>query len=75
MHFRNIARKYGAKVAVIGGSLMAGSAFAAETGSDPYGIAAYVAAAQANVTLTVSGVIALAALGFGVGILVGWLRK
>lgn len=74
MKYLNAARKYGSKLALTAGaSLMASSAFAA--GEDPYGIANYVEAAKSNVTLTVTGVIALAALGFGVGILVGWLRK
>lgn len=71
MRFMSIARKYGSKVAVVGGALAASAAHAADT----YGITEYVTASKENVTLTVTGVIALAALGFGVGILVGWLRK
>lgn len=51
--------------------LMASASHAA----DQYGIGDLIAVAKENVTLAVSGVIGVAALGFGVGLLVGFLRK
>ena len=54
-----------------GFALMASASHAADT----YGIADVIAASKENVALTVAGVITLAGLAFGVGLLVGFLRK
>ena len=55
----------------VGFTLMASASHAADT----YGIGDLITVAKENVTLAVSGVIGVAALGFGVGLLVGFLRK
>lgn len=67
----SFVRKHAAKAAVVGTSLLACAAHA----EDKYGISQYITEAKENNTLVVTGVIALAALGFGVGLLVGFLRK
>ncbi|MEZ8195655.1 MULTISPECIES: hypothetical protein [Vibrio] len=50
-----------------------GSAFA--EGANETAITAAVDAGKSMVSLTTSGVIGIAALGFGLGMVVSWLRK
>ncbi|EKO3792809.1 hypothetical protein HAR83_002223 [Vibrio metschnikovii] len=56
---------------VAGTALASSSAFA----NNSEAIEAAVASGQSMVSLTTSGVIALAALGFGLGMVVSWLRR
>ncbi|AXX59860.1 hypothetical protein [Vibrio vulnificus] len=59
------------KLLVAGVALTSGSAFADNTAA----ITEAVTAGKAMVELTTSGVIGIAALGFGLGMVVAWLRK
>ncbi len=52
-----------------------GSAFANTEGGNNAAITAAVEAGKNMVSLTTSGVIGIAALGFGLGMVVAWLRK
>ena len=54
-----------------------GSASASATGADAIGtaISTAVASGQANYSLVVIGIIGLAAIGFGVGMIVSSMRK
>ncbi|MFA0496638.1 hypothetical protein [Vibrio sp. 10N.222.54.B11] len=54
-------------------ALTSGSAFA--EGANETAITAAVDAGKSMVSLTTSGVIGIAALGFGLGMVVAWLRK
>ncbi len=47
----------------------------ANAGTITEDITAGIASGQANVTLVVSGVIAMAALAFGIGMVTGFLRR
>lgn len=59
---------------VVGTSFLATSAFA--TGNDiTAAINSAVDAAKANMTLVTVGVLTVAAIGFGIGLVVGFLRK
>lgn len=60
------------KLALVGVTALASSSAFANN-SDA--IEAAIASGQAAVSLTTSGVIALAALGFGLGMIVSWLRR
>ncbi len=53
---------------------LSGSAFA-EASANENAITAAVEAGKNMVSLTTSGVIGIAALGFGLGMVVAWLRK
>lgn len=59
------------KLLVAGVALTSASAFADNTTA----ITEAVTAGKAMVELTTSGVIGIAALGFGLGMVVAWLRK
>ncbi len=59
------------KLLVAGVALTSGSAFADNTTA----ITDAVTAGKSMVELTTSGVIGIAALGFGLGMVVSWLRK
>ncbi|GLT14044.1 hypothetical protein [Vibrio algivorus] len=67
--FKNIALKTGAVVSSIAAS---STAFAADYATD---INAAVTDSSANYTLVVAGVISVAAIGFGAGLLIRWLNK
>lgn len=56
-------------------AVSASPAFAAGDSTITTAINAAVAAANGNVTVVVLGVIGLAALGFGVGMIVSYLRR
>ncbi|KDN27176.1 protein Vpf81 [Vibrio fortis] len=56
-------------------ALTSGSAFAADPSAAETAINAAVASGKSMVGLTTSGVIGIAALGFGLGMVVSWLRK
>ncbi|MEC4724004.1 hypothetical protein HWQ46_00360 [Shewanella sp. D64] len=60
--------------AVASTSLMSTSAFAL-TAAETKAITDAVEAGQVAVALVVAGVIAIAALGFGVSMIVAWLRR
>ncbi|MGL5343471.1 MAG: hypothetical protein ACRC9O_02230 [Plesiomonas sp.] len=54
----------------------AGSASAAgEANSMESSITNAITAGQANVSMTIAGVVAVAALCFGAGLIISWLRK
>lgn len=57
--------------------LTLGAAASAHATENPIGAAinAAIAAGQANVSITVTGLITMAALGFGVAMVVGFLRR
>lgn len=59
------------KLLVAGVALTSGSAFA-DNAAD---VTAAITAGKTMVELTTSGVIGIAALGFGLGMVVSWLRK
>lgn len=69
----SFVRKNAAKVAVVGSTVLA--ATAAHAADDKWGLATYVTEAKDNVSLVVAGVIAVAALAFGVGLLTSFLRR
>ncbi len=62
---------------ILGSATVAASSSAFATGSDAIGtaISTAVAAGQANYSLVVIGIIGLAAIGFGVGMIVSSMRK
>lgn len=61
---------------VVGAGLfVSASAFAEDTGRFSSAITSAITAAKADVTLTSSGVIGLAALMFGLGFIISMLRK
>ncbi|PTP52549.1 hypothetical protein [Vibrio splendidus] len=62
------------KILVASVALTSGSAFA-EGSANENAITAAVEAGKGMVSLTTSGVIGIAALGFGLGMVVAWLRK
>lgn len=62
------------KVLVASVALTSGSAFA-EASANETAITAAVNAGKSMVGVTTSGVIGIAALGFGLGMVVSWLRK
>ncbi|WP_192890637.1 hypothetical protein [Vibrio bathopelagicus] len=61
------------KILVASVAVTSGSAFA--EGANETAITAAVDAGKSMVSLTTSGVIGIAALGFGLGMVVSWLRK
>lgn len=69
MKIRNMAKKFGVVAATV---LPASFAFAADPISDA--ITAGVSAGQGNYTLVVVGLIAMAALGFGLRMIVGAMK-
>ncbi|HDI3278378.1 TPA: hypothetical protein PMM40_001479 [Vibrio cholerae] len=69
MKFRNMAKKFGVVVAT---SVPASFAFAEDPISDA--IKAGVSSGQGNYTLVVVGLIAMAALGFGLRMIVGAMK-
>ena len=62
------------KILVASVALTSGSAFA-DGSANETAITAAVNAGKGMVELTTSGVIGIAALGFGLGMVVAWLRK
>jgi hypothetical protein len=69
---------FGRNVAIVSlSSLVASPVFAAGEAGNPItaAIDAAVTAANGNVTVVVLGVISIAALGFGVGMIIAYLRK
>ncbi|ELQ6311212.1 hypothetical protein [Vibrio cholerae] len=69
MKFRNMAKKFGIVAATV---LPASFAFAEDPISDA--IKAGVSSGQGNYTLVVVGLIAMAALGFGLRMIVGAMK-
>ncbi|EGR2529380.1 hypothetical protein [Vibrio cholerae] len=69
MKFRNMAKKFGVVAATV---LPASFAFADDPISDA--IKAGVSSGQGNYTLVVVGLIAMAALGFGLRMIVGAMK-
>ncbi|KQB03368.1 hypothetical protein V7T16_17045 [Vibrio metoecus] len=69
MKIRNMVKKFGVAVAA---SVSTSAAFAADPISDA--ITAGVSAGQGNYTLVVVGLIAMAALGFGLRMIVGAMK-
>ncbi|WP_336936218.1 hypothetical protein [Vibrio cholerae] len=69
MKFRNMAKKFGVVAATV---LPASFAFAVDPISDA--ITAGVSSGQSNYTLVVVGLIAMAALGFGLRMIVGAMK-
>ncbi|AWB70609.1 hypothetical protein D0810_00705 [Vibrio cholerae] len=69
MKFRNMAKKFGVVAATV---LPASFAFAEDPISDA--IKAGVSSGQGNYTLVVVGLIAMAALGFGLRMIVGAMK-
>ncbi|EJK2281934.1 TPA: hypothetical protein RI752_001703 [Vibrio cholerae] len=69
MKFRNMAKKFGVVAATV---LPASFAFAEDPISDA--IKAGVTSGQGNYTLVVVGLIAMAALGFGLRMIVGAMK-
>ena len=61
------------KVLLASVALTSGSAFADDTTNNA--ITAAIDSGKAMVATTTAGVIAIAALGFGLGMVVSWLRK
>ena len=61
------------KILLASVALTSSSAFA--EGANETAITAAVDAGKSMVSLTTSGVIGIAALGFGLGMVVAWLRK
>lgn len=76
MKYLNQAKQFMSKKYVQTGVLLtvSGSAFA-EGSANETAITAAVNAGKSMVSLTTSGVIGIAALGFGLGMVVAWLRK
>ncbi|BBT66629.1 hypothetical protein WP8S18E04_20130 [Aeromonas caviae] len=74
MSFFKQAKKYG--VIVVAGSVALSSpaAFAVDESLTDT-IKAALSSGQTNYALVTAGVITMAALGFGVAMIVGWLRK
>lgn len=72
MKLRNVVKKYGSKVAIGGGLMVASAASYADVAAD---IAAAQASAETNLGLAIGAVITIAALSFGVGAIVAWMRK
>jgi len=62
------------KALVAAVALTSGSAFA-EASANETAITAAVNSGKSMVSLTTAGVIGIAALGFGLGMVVSWLRK
>ena len=62
------------KILVASVALTSGSAFA-DGNANQDAITAAVTSGKGMVELTTSGVIGIAALGFGLGMVVSWLRK
>ncbi|MGL5665850.1 MAG: hypothetical protein ACRDD9_06950 [Shewanella sp.] len=56
-------------------ALTSGVASAVETSSMESAITNAITAGQANVSMTIAGVVSVAALCFGAGLIVAWLRK
>lgn len=75
MAFFKQAKKYG--VVVVAGSVAAfGSTMASAEGTDlATVIKTALTSGQTNYALVTAGVVTMAALGFGVAMIVGWLRK
>lgn len=73
MKIMNACKKYGTKVAVVSTSLVAGAAMASQDFTAE--ITAASTAANANQTAMGTAILGLAAIMFGVGMLVQWLRK
>lgn len=72
MKLRNAVKKYGSKVAIGSTALLASAASYADVAAD---IGAAKAAAETNLGLAIGAVITIAALSFGVGAIVAWMRK
>lgn len=76
MSFFKQAKKYGFPVAVGSSALFASAMASAEGQQDLVTvIKAALTSGQTNYGLVTAGVITMAAAGFGVAMIVGWLRK
>ena len=71
MSIKTFVRKHAVKVGAASTALVAGVASAEPAA----GIAEAIASGSENVGAVTAGVIALAALGFGLTMIVSWLRK
>lgn len=67
-------RQLSNKILLASVALTSGSAFA-DASANETAITSAVNAGKSMVQLTTSGVIGIAALGFGLGMVVAWLRK
>lgn len=74
MSFFKQAKKYGV-IVVAGSTALSSSAAFAVDASLTDTIKAALTSGQTNYALVTAGVITMAALGFGVAMIVGWLRK
>ncbi|MCE2597237.1 hypothetical protein K6Y31_20905 [Motilimonas cestriensis] len=72
MKFYNSCKKYGAKVSVLALSVVGTSVMAEDFTAK---ITEASTAANANQTAVITAILTLAAISFGVGMLVQWLRK
>ena len=70
-NLKNFAKKHGLKALAFGGLGASVQSFALEAAD----ITAAVTSATSNVNTTIAGVVSVAALAFGVGLIVSWLRK
>ncbi len=70
MKYFNVARKFGA--VVVGSAVLASASMAATTAETVTGA---ITEGTSTVQLVVGGVIALAALAFGLGMMKSWLSK
>ncbi|OLQ70014.1 hypothetical protein BIT28_10750 [Photobacterium proteolyticum] len=74
MKYITLKRKFGQVALVTTSAVMAAPSFA-EDSATVTAIKSAVAAGQSSVQVTVAGVIGLAALGFGVGMIISYLRR
>ena len=74
MKFMNVRKLVSNKVLLASVTLTSGSAFA-DASTNSSAITAAIDSGKAMVATTTAGVIAIAALGFGLGMVVSWLRK
>ena len=65
------AKKHGLKALAFGGIAASAQSFALEAAD----ITTAITSATSNVNTTIAGVVSVAALAFGVGLIVAWLRK
>ena len=70
-NIKHFAKKHGLKALAFGGIVAASPSFAI-TGAD---ITSAVTSATSNVGTTMAGVISVAALCFGAGLIIRWLSK
>jgi phosphoserine phosphatase len=75
MKIINTVKKHTSKVALVSGSTLASASALANDNPITSAINSAVSAGQSNYSLVVVGVIALAALGFGLSAITGAMRK